>query len=175
VFTGIDKPDAADPTKKAYTPYRYNAKRWDAQSGTSDTGFRDYAPGLNRFIMRNMYTGALAGMGLGVDPCTGNRYTFGGGNPSSFVELDEHMLAPVGGGGGSRPTLEKEKAQPVDRTVGFRRTPSAGPRAAHGPRQGKRLNRCPVRSACLLCCMPVPMSAIGRCDRLSSGPLVGLR
>ncbi|MYQ34309.1 hypothetical protein, partial [Streptomyces sp. SID4956] len=33
-FTGIDKPDANDPTKETYNPYRYNAKRWDAQSGT---------------------------------------------------------------------------------------------------------------------------------------------
>jgi RHS repeat-associated protein len=92
-FTGIDKPDAADPTKEAYNPYRYNAKRWDAQSGTYDMGFRDYNPGLNRFTTRDMYNGALADMGLGADPYTGNRYAFGGGNPSSFIELDGHRPA----------------------------------------------------------------------------------
>ncbi|WP_370265416.1 DNRLRE domain-containing protein [Streptomyces sp. V4I8] len=92
-FTGIDKPDAADPTKEAYNPYRYNAKRWDAKSGTYDMGFRDYDPGLNRFTSRDMYNGALADMGLGTDPFTGNRYAFTGGNPTSNVELDGHWFA----------------------------------------------------------------------------------
>ncbi|MEV3993747.1 DNRLRE domain-containing protein, partial [Streptomyces sp. NPDC049837] len=92
-FTGIDKPDAADPTKEAYNPYRFNAKRWDAQSGTYDMGFRDYNPGLNRFTTRDMYNGALADMGLGTDPFTGNRYAFTGGNPISFIELDGHRPA----------------------------------------------------------------------------------
>ncbi|MFV0138256.1 DNRLRE domain-containing protein [Streptomyces sp. HMX87] len=92
-FTGIDKPDAADPTKEAYNPYRYNAKRWDAHTGTYDMGFRDYSPGLNRFTTRDMYNGALADMSLGTDPYTGNRYAFTGGNPVSFVELDGHRPA----------------------------------------------------------------------------------
>ncbi|WP_405806579.1 DNRLRE domain-containing protein [Streptomyces sp. NBC_00210] len=89
-FTGIDKPDAGDPTKEAYNPYRFNAKRWDAQSGTYDMGFRDYNPGLNRFTTRDMYNGALADMNLGNDPYTSNRYAFTGGNPISGVELDGH-------------------------------------------------------------------------------------
>jgi RHS repeat-associated protein len=89
-FTGIDKPDAADPTKEAYNPYRFNAKRWDAQSGTYDMGFRDYDPGLNRFTTRDMYSGALADMNLGADPFTGNRYAFAGGNPATNIELDGH-------------------------------------------------------------------------------------
>ncbi|MEV4992335.1 RHS repeat-associated core domain-containing protein [Streptomyces niveus] len=50
----------ADPTKEAYNPYRFNAKRWDAQSGTYDMGIRDYSPGLNRFTSRDMYNGALS-------------------------------------------------------------------------------------------------------------------
>ncbi|MFE0039468.1 DNRLRE domain-containing protein [Streptomyces sp. NPDC059015] len=99
-FTGIDKPDGANPAKEDYNPYRYNSKRWDAQSGTYDMGFRDYNPGLNRFITRDMYTGALADMNLGMDPYTGNRYAFTGGNPTSFIELDGHLaflavLVPV--------------------------------------------------------------------------------
>jgi RHS repeat-associated protein len=89
-FTGIDKPDAADPTKEAYNPYRYNAKRWDAQSGTYDMDFRNYSPGLNRFTTRDMYNGALADMSLGADPFTGNRYAFTGGNPTTFIEADGH-------------------------------------------------------------------------------------
>lgn len=94
-FTGLDKPDAADPTKQEYNPYRYNAKRWDSQSGTYDMGFRDYDPGLNRFTTRDMYNGALADMNLGADPFTGNRYAFAGGNPTSFVELDGHFAIPL--------------------------------------------------------------------------------
>ncbi|MFV5996547.1 DNRLRE domain-containing protein [Streptomyces sp. NPDC056231] len=89
-FTGIDKPGAGQPDKEEYNPYRFNAKRWDAQSGTYDMGFRDYNPGLNRFTTRDMYNGALADMGLGTDPMTGNRYAFTGGNPISRVELDGH-------------------------------------------------------------------------------------
>ncbi|MFC5637031.1 DNRLRE domain-containing protein [Streptomyces bullii] len=110
-FTGIDKPDAADPTKEAYNPYRFNAKRWDAQSGTYDMGFRDYNPGLNRFTTRDMYSGALADMNLGMDPFTGNRYAFTGGNPASRVELDGHeWWNPVSwfsGGGSTTKTAPK--------------------------------------------------------------------
>ncbi|WP_162833376.1 RHS repeat-associated core domain-containing protein [Streptomyces sp. CB09001] len=102
-FTGIDKPDATDPTKEDYNPYRYNSKRWDAQSGTYDMGFRDYNPGLNRFTTQDMYNGALADMGLGTDPFTGNRYAFTGGNPVNNVELDGHMPAPIDDGSSSTP------------------------------------------------------------------------
>ncbi|MFF3288094.1 DNRLRE domain-containing protein [Streptomyces sp. NPDC003023] len=91
-FTGIDKPDTAQPDKEAYNPYRFNSKRWDAASGTYDMGFRDYSPGLNRFTTRDMYNGALDDMRLGSDPFTGNRYAFGGGNPVSNVELDGHCF-----------------------------------------------------------------------------------
>ncbi|MFD0035478.1 DNRLRE domain-containing protein [Streptomyces sp. NPDC127172] len=97
-FTGIDKPDAADPTKEEYNPYRFNAKRWDAKSGTYDMGFRDYNPGLNRFTTRDMYNGALADMDLGSDPYSSNRYAFTGGNPTSRIEDDGHRLACGGEG-----------------------------------------------------------------------------
>ncbi len=94
-FTGIDKPDPADPQKEEYNPYRYNAKRWDDNSGTYDMGFRDYDPGLNRFTTRDLYNGALADMGLGSDPFTGNRYAFTGGNPISNVEIDGHFAFAI--------------------------------------------------------------------------------
>ncbi|MET8360675.1 RHS repeat-associated core domain-containing protein, partial [Micromonospora sp. NPDC005171] len=89
-FTGIDKPDTADPTKEPYNAYRFNAKRWDQSSGNYDMGFRDYSPGLNRFLSRDSYNGALADMKLGSNPFTGNRYAFGGGNPISAIENDGH-------------------------------------------------------------------------------------
>ncbi|MFE5096310.1 DNRLRE domain-containing protein [Streptomyces sp. NPDC056638] len=94
-FTGIDKPEAGQPDKEEYNPYRFNAKRWDAQSGTYDMGFRDYNPGLNRFTTRDMYNGALADMSLGADPYTSNRYAFSGGNPTSLVELDGHFVFAI--------------------------------------------------------------------------------
>ncbi|WP_433649917.1 DNRLRE domain-containing protein [Micromonospora zamorensis] len=90
-FTGIDKPDATDPTKEPYNAYRFNAKRWDQASGDYDMGFRDYSPNLNRFLSRDNYNGALADMNLGLDPWNGNRYAFGGGNPISSVEIDGHL------------------------------------------------------------------------------------
>ncbi|MEV6423665.1 RHS repeat-associated core domain-containing protein [Streptomyces sp. NPDC051662] len=92
-FTGIDRPEAGRPDKETYNPYRFNAKRWDAQSGTYDMGFRDYSPGLNRFTTRDMYNGALSDMNLGADPYTSNRYAFTGGNPVSNVEIDGHWFA----------------------------------------------------------------------------------
>lgn len=55
-------------------------------------GFRDYDPGLNRFLTRDMFTGALSDMGLASDPFTNNRYAFGAGNPISAIELDGHLF-----------------------------------------------------------------------------------
>jgi RHS repeat-associated protein len=94
-FTGIDKPDAADPTKEPYNAYRFNAKRFDPASGSYDMGFRDYSPGLNRFVTRDSYNGALADLNLGLNPYTGNRYAFGGGNPISGIEIDGHFAFAI--------------------------------------------------------------------------------
>ena len=54
-------------------------------------GFRDYSPGLNRFLTRDIYNGALADLNLGIDPWNANRYAFAGGNPISRVEIDGHI------------------------------------------------------------------------------------
>ena len=90
-YTGTDKPEVGTPeATEPYNAYRYNSKRWDAGTDTYDMGFRDYAPGLNRFTTRDMYNGALANMSLGSDPYTGNRYAFTAGNPISRVEMDGH-------------------------------------------------------------------------------------
>jgi RHS repeat-associated protein len=97
--TGIDKADPADPTKEPYNAYRYEAKRWDANSGTYDMGFRDYDPSLNQFLTRDTYNGALADQNLTTDSFTSNRYAFAGGNPITFIELDGHTVdSPLGGG-----------------------------------------------------------------------------
>jgi RHS repeat-associated protein len=111
-FTGIDKPDAVDPTKQPYNAYRFNAKRWDATSGTYDMGFRDYDPGLNTFTTRDMYNGALDDMNLAADPLTGSRYAFGGGNPTTNIELDGHMLCDGAGHCGSVGYLDRVNAEP---------------------------------------------------------------
>ncbi len=92
--TGIDKPNPTNPDGEPFNAYRYNAKRFDAASGTYDMGFRDYDPGLNRFTSRDMYNGALADLGLGSDPYTSNRYAFGGGNPISMIENNGHEPRP---------------------------------------------------------------------------------
>ncbi|WP_345010482.1 DNRLRE domain-containing protein [Streptomyces shaanxiensis] len=117
-FTGIDKPEVADPGKEAYNPYRFNAKRWDVQSGTYDMGFRDYDPGLNRFTTRDMYNGALADMGLCADPFTGNRYAFTGGNPTSRVEYDGHeWWNPVSWFSGATKTAAKRSPVGIVATI----------------------------------------------------------
>ncbi len=69
-------------------------------------GFREYNPGLNRFLSRDMFDGAPQDLGLGTDPWNANRYMFGGGNPSGRVELDGHMNAITDddGNGGMTPT-----------------------------------------------------------------------
>jgi hypothetical protein len=54
-------------------------------------GFRDYSPGLNRFLTRDMYNGALADLNLGSNPWTLSRYTFAGGNPTTLIEHDGHI------------------------------------------------------------------------------------
>ncbi|WP_410604236.1 polymorphic toxin-type HINT domain-containing protein [Amycolatopsis sp. lyj-90] len=89
-FSGEDKPDQANPDKAEENSYRFNTARHDKSTGTYDMGFRDYSPGLNRFLTLDLYNGALADLGMTTDPWTNNRYTFGAGNPLSQVEIDGH-------------------------------------------------------------------------------------
>jgi RHS repeat-associated protein len=91
-YTGVDKPDPANPDKKPYNTYRFNAKRMDPATGDYDMGARDYDPQLNRFLTRDMYNGALADLSLATDPFTMNRYAFAGGNPISGIEIDGHLF-----------------------------------------------------------------------------------
>jgi len=92
-FTGVDTPDAQNPTKDLFNPYRFNADRFDPGTQKYDMGFRTYDPGRNRFLSRDLYNGALADLQLGTDPWTLDRYAFAGGNPLSLVELDGHVPA----------------------------------------------------------------------------------
>ncbi|MEV4987527.1 RHS repeat-associated core domain-containing protein, partial [Micromonospora sp. NPDC053811] len=39
--------------EEPHDAFRFNASRWDAGSGTYDMGFRNYDPGLNRFLTRD--------------------------------------------------------------------------------------------------------------------------
>jgi len=99
MFTGQDKNTATSSptsTTQPYSSYRFNAMRWDSTTGQYDMGFRTYNPGLNQFVSRDMYDGALADMGLTSDPFTGGRYAFGDGNPISNTELDGHTHCDVG-------------------------------------------------------------------------------
>ena len=100
--TGLDK-ITDDPAQDAdvVNPYRFNGKRFDGTTGKYDMGFRDYDPGLNRYLSRDLYNGALSDMALGMDPWNTNRYAFAGGNPITGVELDGHLVAVSDGGGGS--------------------------------------------------------------------------
>ncbi|MEQ4205797.1 DNRLRE domain-containing protein [Actinopolymorpha sp. B9G3] len=97
LFTGIDKPDPQDPTKEPYNPYRYTAKRYDPNTQTYDLGFRDYNPGLNRFLTRDQYNGALADQNLTTNPYTSNRYNLAAGNPISRIDLDGHYAVEEDG------------------------------------------------------------------------------
>ncbi|MCX4536876.1 DNRLRE domain-containing protein [Streptomyces sp. NBC_01669] len=93
-WTGLDSIVA--PGDEGENPYRFNGKRWNAQSETYDMGFRDYSPEHNRFINRDSYTGAAADMSLGAGPATSNRYGFAGGNPVNSIERDGHEACDVG-------------------------------------------------------------------------------
>ncbi|MFG1605155.1 DNRLRE domain-containing protein [Actinoplanes sp. NPDC049265] len=97
-FSGVDKPsNPEEPAQEPYNAYRFNGKRLDQSSGDYDMGFRDYDPGLNRFLTQDNYNGALDDMNLTTDPFTNNRYAFGGGNPVSQVEIDGHFsLSDIG-------------------------------------------------------------------------------
>ncbi|GAA3485652.1 hypothetical protein GCM10018966_101850 [Streptomyces yanii] len=93
-WTGLDSISA--PDDEGTNPYRFNGKRWNAQSETYDMGFRDYSPEHNRFISRDSYTGAAADMSLGAGAATSNRYGFAGGNPVNNIERDGHEACDVG-------------------------------------------------------------------------------
>ena len=91
-----------------FNPFRYTGKRMDSGTANSPTatagyqmGARRFGPDFGRFLQQDMFAGALANLGLALDPLTQNRYALAGGNPISFIETDGHMMTADGGGGGS--------------------------------------------------------------------------
>ncbi|MER7606968.1 DNRLRE domain-containing protein [Nocardioides sp. NPDC127503] len=78
-------------------PYRFSGKRIHGGTGTYDIGFRDYDPGINRFLTRDFYQGALKDLALGTDPWSTNRYAYAGGNPVGMVDLDGHRAVGIDG------------------------------------------------------------------------------
>jgi RHS repeat-associated protein len=91
-------------------PYRYTGKRLDSGLATGtgsaagyDMGARRYGPDTTRFLQQDIFNGALANLGLSLDPLTQNPYALAGGNPISFIEWDGHMAVADGGGTGSQP------------------------------------------------------------------------
>src|SRR5262249_17917281 len=72
-------------------PYRFSSKRINGGTAPSDSGYPDYAPGINKYLARDYYTGALDDMALSADPWGTNRYAFAGGNPIGMIDLDGHL------------------------------------------------------------------------------------
>ncbi len=109
-FGGSDAPSSdtesltsGDPDPQTpLNPYRYASRRIDSgtvpsttpavASGAAgyDMGARRYGPDLGAFLQQDQYNGALADLGLALDPLTQNRYALAGGNPISYVEWDGH-------------------------------------------------------------------------------------
>ena len=78
-------------------------------------GFGEYDPGLNRFLTRDLYDGALNDMALGSDPWNTNRYAFAGGNPVTGIEYDGHCAFD--------PETEAACGMEVERTLNSGSTP----------------------------------------------------
>ena len=76
--------DATDP----FNAYRFNDRRLDTGSGSSEMGARRYSTGLGRFLQFDFYSGAEADLGLSLDPLNMNRYVFAAGNPIGFLDID---------------------------------------------------------------------------------------
>jgi hypothetical protein len=118
-------------------------------------GFRDYDPGLNQFLTRDSYNGALDDQNLATDPFTDNRYAFTGGNPITNVELDGHC----DGSADSRDCAGSQN--------------QAGPRLAKAPEvrrrvdhsaQGRTVSGCPEPT-----CDDDPQDdRLGRADKIAT-------
>ena len=92
-------------------PYRYTARRLDTGTGTLDMGARRFGPDSQTFLQPDYYQGALANLGLSLDPLSGNRYSLAAGNPVSYVEVDGHAVAKSGAGGGKSLSDPDEQAE----------------------------------------------------------------
>jgi len=115
-------------------------------------GFREYNPGLNRFLTRDMFNDALQDIALGTDPWNANLYMFGGGNPIGRIELDGRMNSIEDGGGNGgmtpRPTPPPTTPPQVPNNVGQQINESLGlPPSATQQQQAIRMAQMGVNPA----------------------------
>ncbi len=61
------------------------------ERGEPYVGHVGHALDTGGFLQRDQFAGALADLGLALDPLTQNRYALAGGNPISYVEWDGHI------------------------------------------------------------------------------------
>jgi RHS repeat-associated protein len=129
-YGGVDATDAqalttGDTNAQApLNPYRYTGKRLDSGLATGagspagyDMGARRYGPDTTRFLQHDIFHGALANLGLTLDPLTQNPYALAGGNPISYIEWDGHMVT-ANGGGAAAPTPNPTPTQPQPTATG---------------------------------------------------------
>lgn len=135
--------DRLEADTKVVNPYRFSGKRIHGGTGTYDIGFRDYNPGINRYLTRDHYNGALADLSRGSDPWGANRYAYAGGNPIGLVDLDGHR--PIDISGNERPDLDARVTQKPagvanDESpyVGGDEAPDAAPEAPPGSCAGSQ-------------------------------------
>ena len=120
--------DESDP----FNLYRFNDKRLDPGSGSTDMGARRFSTNVGRFLQSDAYEGAQDDLGLSLGPLTQNRYAFAGGNPVGFLEDDGHMAMGTGERGlrRARRYLRQEHSQSPDSrryvSFGTRSTSSSG-------------------------------------------------
>lgn len=107
--TGGTEADRLEADTEVVNPYRFSGKRIHGGTGTYDGGFRDYNPGINRFLTRDFYNNALSDLALGTDPWGTNRYAYAGGNPIGMIDLDGHR--PIDINGNERPDLDTRITQ----------------------------------------------------------------
>ncbi len=106
-------------------------------AGGYDMGARRFGPDLGSFLQQDQFSGALADLGLALDPLTQNRYALAGGNPISYVEWDGHVATTL-------QQLENINAEPAvtdpdpktQRLENANTQPPAGPSANGASRPG---------------------------------------
>lgn len=114
-------------------PFRFQGFYYDAGTQTYDMHARAYKPDIGRFLSQDIYASASGDLALQADPLTQNRYTFAGGNPVLYVELDGHGWRDYWGGafhgatgvyvGGKRKSKDFKRASRVA-TVATLATPA---------------------------------------------------
>jgi hypothetical protein len=85
-----------------------------------------FGPDLGSFLQQDQFAGALADLGLALDPLTQNRYALAGGNAISYVEWDGHAVTPDNPVT-ANPTLN----------VQLNATPAPPPTSASGAERGR--------------------------------------